>query len=102
MNLEPLVNRVASFVSRHRLLKEGDAVLVAVSAGSDSVALLHLLHAIDLRLQLTVAYIDHGLRPAESPEEKRLIAKYCTALGIPFVTAAVDVPDTAGPGKPLS
>lgn len=92
MNLEPLVNRVASFVRRHRLLKEGDAVLVAVSAGSDSMALLHLLHAIDLRLQLTVAYIDHGLRPTESPEEARLIAKYCTALGIPFVTTAVDVP----------
>lgn len=92
MNLDPLVNRVASFVCRHQLLKEGDAILVAVSAGSDSVALLHLLHVIGLRLQLTVAYIDHGLRPAESPGEKRLIAKYCTALGVPFVTVAVDVP----------
>lgn len=91
MNFDPLINRVASFVSRHRLLQEGDAVLVAVSAGSDSVALLHLLHAIDLHLQLIVAYIDHGLRPAEIPEEKHLIATYCTALGIPFVTAAVDV-----------
>jgi tRNA(Ile)-lysidine synthase len=91
MNLEPLINRVASFVSRHQLLKEGDAILVAVSAGSDSMALLHLLHAFELRLKLTVAYIDHGLRPTESPEEKRLIAKYCTALGIPFVTAVVDV-----------
>jgi tRNA(Ile)-lysidine synthase len=99
MNLAPLVNRVASFVNRHRLLKEGDAVLVAVSAGSDSVALLHLLHAIDLRLQLTVAYIDHGLRPTESPEEARLIAKYCTALGIPFVTAAVDVPTLQAQGN---
>ena len=90
--MKTLVGRVTDHVRRHQLLQEGDHILVAVSGGSDSLALLHLLDAISIDLHLTAAYIDHCLRPQESPEEQRLIAHYCAKLGIPLVTMAVDVP----------
>lgn len=54
---------------------------VAVSGGSDSLALLHLLHDWG-RADLTAATVDHGLRP-ESAEEAEYVADQCRALGIP-------------------
>jgi len=90
--IDPLVMRVADYIDRHRLFEKGDLIIVAVSGGSDSLALLHLLAALPIKPQLIAAYIDHQLRPEESPEEQRLIAQYCGELAIPFVTVTVDVP----------
>lgn len=87
-----LMPRVADYAHRHQLLQEGDRIVVAVSGGSDSLALLHLLDAIPINLHLTAAYIDHCLRPQETPTERRLIGEYCDRLSIPFVTVSVDVP----------
>src|SRR5262249_62401544 len=52
-------------VARARLLQPGDHVLVGVSGGPDSVALLHALMLLrsEYALQLTVCHVHHGLRP---------------------------------------
>lgn len=89
---EPLVARIAEFARRHRLLAEGETVLVAVSGGSDSLAMLHLLQAIAVPVRLIAAYIDHRLRPTESPAEQQLVNRTCRQLGVDFITTAVDVP----------
>ena len=54
---------------------------VAVSGGSDSLALLHILHDWG-RVPLTAATVDHGLR-VEAAEEAEKVAKICETLGIP-------------------
>ena len=64
--------------------------LVAVSAGGDSTALLHLLRFSGLPLRLTAAYIDHGLRPAEVLREHEWLAAFTEKLAIPFVSATVN------------
>ncbi len=90
-----LVVRVAAFIRRHRLVDPNDKVVVAVSGGADSLALLHILRAIDLPLRLLAVYIDHGLRPSETPEERTTIAGCCQALAVPFLARSVDVRDLA-------
>ncbi len=72
----------------------GCRLLVATSAGPDSTALLYLLAelAADLKTELVAAYVDHGLRPAESSSERQLIRFHAERLGIPFRLGAVDVP----------
>ena len=68
-------------------LKNEHHVLIAVSGGSDSIALLHLFHQWAMncgRPKLTVATIDHGLR-MESAAEARHVAKICAGLGIPHI-----------------
>ena len=53
------------FILRHAMIKDGETVLVAVSGGADSLALLHGLHALcsQLNCQLHVAHLNHCLRP---------------------------------------
>ncbi len=63
-------------------------ILVAVSGGSDSIALLYLLNdwaKAPNRAKLTVATIDHGLRKAASGEAKQ-VGEIAQQLGLPHVT----------------
>ena len=76
---------VSRYVRQENLLAPGDRVLVAVSGGPDSVALLHLLHRLqgDLNLQLGVAHFDHGLRGRQSKEEAKFVAALANSLSLP-------------------
>lgn len=76
--------RFARHVRERELLTPGDAVVVAVSGGLDSVVLLHLLrfHPPLSDLRLTVAHLDHGLR-ARSPQDAEWVRGLCRAWGIP-------------------
>lgn len=71
----------------------GAGIIAAVSGGPDSMALLHLLAAAQTRLQLrlTAVWIDHGLRPLETPQEKATVAAATAKLGIPFLPRQADV-----------
>ena len=75
------------------VLRPGDLLVVAVSGGSDSVALLHLLAAVaaELELRLCAVYVDHGLRPDESAAEAELVKKLASQLQIDFRTGSVAV-----------
>ncbi len=70
----------------------GASLLVAYSGGADSTALLALLAALRsrLRLTLTAAHLDHGLRP-ESGEDALCARDMCERLGISFVAGRADV-----------
>ncbi len=79
-------------LARGRLIDAGDRVLVGVSGGPDSMALLYLLAARKeaLRLSLGVAHLDHRLRP-ESGEEAAFVEQAASALGAAFHLRRVDV-----------
>ena len=66
------------------MLRGGEAVLVAVSGGADSVALLDVLCALrkPLGLTLTAVHVHHGLR-AEADVEADGVARLCEHLGVP-------------------
>jgi tRNA(Ile)-lysidine synthase len=70
------------------LAPEASVLLVAVSGGPDSVALLRLL--LDGPYRLEVAHFDHALRPA-SAEDARFVAASCRELGVPCHVARAEV-----------
>ena len=87
---------VSRYIRHHSLIAPGDRVLVAVSGGGDSLALLDLLHqlAAEWPLELVVAHLDHGMRP-DSAADAGFVATCAARLGLPLVTDRIDVPARA-------
>jgi len=82
------VETVRKAILKYGLISPGDRVVVAVSGGPDSVCLLDILYVLrrELNMELVVAHFDHGLRPAEDPEETRFVASLAAARQLPFET----------------
>jgi tRNA(Ile)-lysidine synthase len=89
----PLVKKVRQIIIGRELLGSGESCVVALSAGPDSMALLHLLAELsdEMELVLVVAYVDHGLRPDETPAEIALVQKTATQLGLACEVGQVEV-----------
>ncbi|TSB45031.1 tRNA lysidine(34) synthetase TilS [Alkalicoccobacillus porphyridii] len=84
---------VRAFLKQKNLLSEGQHVVVAVSGGPDSLALLHFLwnERASMGIRVTAAHINHQLRKEESDAEEELVRRFCQNNKIPFERAAVDV-----------
>jgi len=91
-----LVEQVRQIGREERLWSPGDCIIVAVSGGPDSVALLHMLHHLaaepDFELRLVCAHVNHGFRGAESDEEAEFVRRMASELGIPFELGVFDIP----------
>jgi tRNA(Ile)-lysidine synthase len=83
-----ILQKVRRTISLHHMLEPGDKVVVAVSGGADSVCLLDILERLspELRLQLIVAHLDHGLRPQEDEIETRFVEQLAAQKGAAFET----------------
>jgi tRNA(Ile)-lysidine synthase len=75
----------------------GARIIVGVSGGADSVALLHGLHRLApaLRLELYAAHLNHGLRPGGAEDDAEWTRELCRRLDVPVVVEQVDVPGRA-------
>ncbi|MFQ3566437.1 MAG: tRNA lysidine(34) synthetase TilS [Aggregatilineales bacterium] len=82
-----------SFIRQRRLIERGDCVIVAVSGGADSLALLHLLWRMRKKLgcALHVASLDHGLRGEDGAKDVHHVGLAAQALGLPFTAGYIDV-----------
>jgi tRNA(Ile)-lysidine synthase len=86
-----MLERVLKFISRYRsrynMLAPGARVMVAVSGGADSVALLHVLREIGEQARLSVAgiaHFNHRLRGAASDEDERFVGELAARCGLDF------------------
>src|SRR5699024_407312 len=85
--------QLTRFIKEQHLFKERTTLLLGVSGGPDSIALLHLLHKIatDYPIQLKVVTVDHQLRAEESREDSLYVERFCESLGIECACISVDV-----------
>jgi tRNA(Ile)-lysidine synthase len=84
--------KIRAAINKHRLLTEGDTVIVAVSGGADSVALLDILASRDdLQLHLVVAHLNHALRGAESEGDEAFVQRLAAGYGLPLEVCRIDV-----------
>ena len=83
----PLLAHLVRTVRKQQLFVHGHHLLVAVSGGPDSTALLSLLHhlAQSWRLMLTVVHCNYGLRGAESDGDESFVSTFCKELQLPLV-----------------
>ena len=84
MSTAPFLDTVRLTIDKHRMLRPGQRVLVGVSGGPDSLALLTALVSLreKYRITLMAACVDHGLRSA-SRQEAELVRKVGRMWGVP-------------------
>jgi tRNA(Ile)-lysidine synthase len=88
-----LVNKAINTIRKHSMLKGAETVLVGLSGGPDSVCLLTVLHRIkdDFNLKIHAVYVDHNLRPEETPAEIAFCRELCGKVNADFRVKSVDV-----------
>ena len=88
--------RVATAIRARQLILPKQRVLIALSGGPDSVALLHCLLELsqkrDLKFSLCAAHLNHGLRGKNADDDEEFCRKLCARKGVELVRAYVDTP----------
>jgi len=102
--ISDLAKRIRIYSQAQGLIFPCDHILVAVSGGPDSLALLHLLNDLreEFHLHLEVAHLQHGIRGAESMEDARFVAELAAKLGLRFHLKEINLPQlvsAAGKGN---
>lgn len=89
-----MLEQLKKTIQAHGLLETGDAIVVAVSGGPDSVALLHALTRLRLEFEYTIAaaHVNHQFRGEEADEDSRYVQRLCRELAIPCFVDSIDVP----------
>jgi tRNA(Ile)-lysidine synthase len=87
------LQEVENFIKRHQLLLSAKTVVVGVSGGPDSLALLHFLwkRSALYSIYVIAASFDHTLRGEESARELEITKQFCAERNIPFEGGEGDV-----------
>lgn len=93
--MDRLEETVAEFIRRHGLFAGAGRILLAVSGGADSIALLYILLALKaqgrIEADLVCAHINHQLRGPASDADEQFVVEQAGLLELPVVTRAVEV-----------
>lgn len=90
-------NKFTTFIAHHNLLSKDTKVVVGVSGGADSVALLHLLHMCGYTC--IVAHCNFNLREDESDRDEQFVAELAKRWNLPFESISFDTEKTAAERK---
>lgn len=88
-----MINKVKAVVDKHGLIEKGSTVVVALSGGSDSMALLNALYMLkaDYDISLRAAHVNHCLRGNDADSDEAFVREKCKELSIPLEVLKVDI-----------
>jgi tRNA(Ile)-lysidine synthase len=87
-----LATRIANTIREQQLFNRGDTVIIGLSGGADSTALLDLLANLpDMPLRLIAAHLNHCLRSADSDVDEAFCRALAERYMIPFESRRIDV-----------
>jgi len=97
MNTTGLVRSITKTVVREKLIERNDKVLVGISGGIDSTALLFVLLEIqkEIDFNLGLGHVNHMLRGKESERDEQFVRKLAEELHLPFYLERIDIRNIA-------
>ncbi len=88
-----MLKKVRDYMREHEMTAPGDAVIVALSGGADSVCLLTILKQLATpEFLLRAVHVHHGIRGAEADRDEAFAQKLCESLSVPLCVAYCHVP----------
>lgn len=88
-----MLEKVKAAIKKYNMLRKGDRVLVAVSGGPDSIALLHCLWELkeEYKLSLFVFHLNHCLRGRAAELDAHLVQETAAKYNLPCYLESVDI-----------
>ena len=88
-----ILKEVVETVEKYNMIGRGEHIVVGVSGGADSVALLSILCGLREKwgITLTVAHLDHMIRGEESKKEAKFVKTLAGKMGISCISGQSDV-----------
>lgn len=89
--------QVLKAIKEHDLIEKGDNILIGVSGGADSIALLYVLLEIkeEIDFNIFIAHVNHGVRGDEALEDERYVEYTAKKLGLPYFSKRVNMNEYA-------
>jgi len=89
-----VIEKVRFALAKYRMVEEGDKVVVAVSGGPDSVALLDILFRLrdELGITLHVAHLNHMFRGQDAEKDAAFVQEIAEHYGLPVIIDSFNVP----------
>ena len=97
-------NRVLDTIKKYNLIENGDKLVLGVSGGPDSIAMLDILNKIkmddkiNLNFDIVVAHINHMIRK-EAADDEKFVKDFCNKKNIEFYSKSIDVKKLANTNK---
>lgn len=93
----PILKTVLRTLKHYKLLSSNQTLIIGVSGGTDSLALLHILNELRLELgiSLHVATLNHGIRGRDAEADVHFVEQIADQCHIPYTAGEADVPQLA-------
>ena len=93
--------KVRDFIDEGRLISKGDHMLMSLSAGKDSMALLHILVGllVSFEMRLSLFHLNHLARAAESDEDEKFLISLSKKLDIPLYVERINIEEKRPGGR---
>ncbi len=90
-------NKAWKTIEKYNMIKNGDSIVVGLSGGADSCALLHYLVSIREKLSLNIiaCHVNHMIRGEEADRDERFSKAFCDNLGVECRILKINVPELA-------
>jgi tRNA(Ile)-lysidine synthase len=85
--------KVLNTIHKHQMILPDEKIILAVSGGPDSTALLYLMYDLrdELKCSLHIAHLNHNLRGEESDADAEFVKEQAQKLGLPITVESLDV-----------
>ena len=86
-------NKVLEAIKEYGLIEENDNIVIGLSGGPDSMALLHILLDIkeDMNFNIFIAHVNHGVRGEEALADEKFVEKLAKDLNLPYYSKRVNM-----------
>lgn len=89
--------KVKETIKKYNLINSGDKIVLGVSGGPDSIAMLDILNQLkdEMNFEIYVVHINHNIRGKDADEDEEYVKKFCEKYNIKFFAKKIDVPAIA-------
>lgn len=89
--------KIIQTIKKYNLINSGDKIVLGVSGGPDSIAMLDILNQLkdEMNFEIYVVHVNHNIRGKDADEDEEYVKKYCEKYNIKFFAKKIDVPTIA-------